>query len=147
MPAKHGRPHFEGLHVYPFSLRSQNAPPMMRAIYLALGLVMVALGIVGAFLPVMPSTIFLIFAVGFFARSSPRLEKWLLEHRHFGPPLRRWREHGAISLKGKLLAWSGMAFGYTIFLWSVQPDWPLTLAIAAFFMLSAAIVWSRPTME
>ena len=65
---------------------------MMRAIWLVLGCVMVALGVIGAFLPVMPTTIFLILAVGCFSRSSPGLEKWLLDSPTYGPSLRAWRE-------------------------------------------------------
>ncbi|WP_336297289.1 YbaN family protein [Sphingomonas sp. 7/4-4] len=71
-----------------------------RALWLALGWFFVLLGFVGALLPLMPTTIFLILAVGCFARSSPRLEAWLLDHRRFGPSLRAWRENGAIPRKG-----------------------------------------------
>ena len=70
----------------------------MRWLWFAAGWLMVALGFIGAMLPVMPTTIFLIMAVGCFARSSPRFERWLLEHPQFGRPLRQWREEGAISL-------------------------------------------------
>lgn len=90
---------------------------MMRAIWLVLGCVMVALGVIGAFLPVMPTTIFLILAVGCFSRSSPRLEKWLLDSPTYGPSLRAWREQGAVSRKGKTYATLGMAVGYALFWW------------------------------
>ncbi len=87
---------------------------------------MVALGFIGAFLPVMPTTIFLILAAGCFARSSPSLEAWLLHHPRFGTPLRQWREQGAISRKGKAYAAAGMAAGYASFCGAPGPAgrWP-----------------------
>lgn len=109
-----------------------------------MGWVMVALGIVGALLPVMPTTIFLILAVGCFARSSPRLEAWLLNHPKFGAPLRLWREQGAVSRKGKGFAVAGMALGYSAFAWSAHPSWPLLLGVGLFFAASAGWVLTRP---
>jgi hypothetical protein len=73
----------------------------MRSVYLVLGFIFIALGFVGAFLPVLPTTPFLILATTCFARSSPRLESWLLSHPRFGPSLRAWRERGAIPLRAK----------------------------------------------
>ena len=63
----------------------------MRFVYIAIGCVMVALGVVGIFLPLLPTTPFLLVAVWAFARSSPRLEAWLIHHPKLGPPLRDWR--------------------------------------------------------
>lgn len=106
---------------------------------------MVALGAIGAVLPLMPTTIFLIFAAWFFAKSSPRLEAWLLNHPQFGPVLRNWREKGAISARGKAAACGGMAFGFLVFLFAAKPGLWLGLGVAAFFAASAAYVLSRPT--
>ncbi|WP_448143485.1 YbaN family protein [Stenotrophomonas bentonitica] len=117
----------------------------MRWLWFCLGWVMVALGVIGALLPVMPTTIFLILAVGCFARSSPRFERKLLEHPRYGPSLRAWREQGAISRKGKAFAAGGMAFGFGMFLWGARPSWPLLLGVAVFFVGSAAYVLSRPS--
>lgn len=105
---------------------------------------MVALGVIGAVLPVMPTTIFLIMAAGCFARSSPRLEAWLLNHPRFGTSLRQWREQGAISRKGKACASAGMAAGYGLFFWSAHPSWPLAVLVGAAMTASAAWVLSRP---
>ena len=69
---------------------------LSRPAWLGLGLFFVLLGFIGALLPLMPTTIFLILAAGCFARSSPRLENWLLTHPHFGHHIVAWREKGAI---------------------------------------------------
>lgn len=117
---------------------------MLRPFYLTAGLVMLALGIIGAFLPLMPTTIFLIMATWFFARSSPRLENWLLNHRRFGPVIRDWQEQGAISPKSKALACTGIALGIVFFWIGARPGYWLWLAGAAFMGGSAAYVLSRP---
>lgn len=117
---------------------------MVRSLYLLLGLAMVGLGIVGAFLPLMPSTIFFILAVWFFARSSPRLEAWLLNHKRIGPTLLAWQREGAISDRAKILACSGMALGYVIFWFAARPGWPLAIGVALALLACAAYVISRP---
>ncbi|MBD0413614.1 YbaN family protein [Oryzicola mucosus] len=117
---------------------------LRRSGYLVLGFLMLALGVIGAVLPVMPTTIFLILAAWFFGRSSPRLEAWLLNHRRFGPSLRAWREEGAIPRRAKLLACLGMASGYGIFFITVQPGLWLALGVAVFMLGSAFYVTTRP---
>ena len=118
---------------------------MKRPAFFAAGCVLVAVGFVGAFLPLLPTTPFLILAAACFARSSPRLERWLLNHPQFGPTLRSWREHGAIPVKAKVFACIGMAGGYALFWWGHAPSLPLALAVAAVMIASAAFVLSRPS--
>ncbi|MCX8569266.1 MULTISPECIES: YbaN family protein [Hyphomicrobiales] len=114
-----------------------------RGVYFALGLLMLLLGIIGAFLPVMPTTIFVILAAWCFGRSSPRFEAWLLGHPTFGPPLRAWREEGAIPRRGKLMAWTGMAIGYGLF-WLSQPGAIVAFVVTLFFAAGALYVGTRP---
>ena len=114
-----------------------------RAVYLCLGLLMVGLGIIGAILPLMPTTIFLILAAWFFSRSSPRLEAYLMNSR-FGGSLRDWRENGAISRKSKSLALMGMSAGYAIFLVTSKSSVPLAIIVGALILACAAYVASRP---
>lgn len=115
-----------------------------RLIYLLLGFLMLLLGIIGAILPVMPTTIFIIMAAWFFGRSSPAFEARLLANPHFGPLLIKWRDKGAIPVRAKLFACGGMTFGYAIFWWSAQPGLWLALAVAIFMLASAIYVVSRP---
>src|SRR5690606_12798071 len=84
----------------------------MGAGWLALGLMLVGLGFIGAFVPLMPTTIFLILAAACFTRSSPRLEAWLLNHLPFGPTRRAWRAGGAVPRRAKIAACLGMAVGF-----------------------------------
>jgi uncharacterized protein len=115
-----------------------------RAGFLVLGVLMLTLGIIGVFLPVMPTTIFLILAAWFFGRSSPQLEAWMYDHQRFGPTLRQWREQGAVPVRAKLMAVSGIASGYGLFWFGSRPT-PFVAILVALFMLSAAIyVVSRP---
>lgn len=117
---------------------------MTHILYLCLGWLMVAFGIVGAFLPLMPTTVFLILASWFFARSSPQLEAWLVGHPRFGSTLRAWNESGAIPLGAKAMACAGMALGFSVFLVGARPDLWLALCVAGVFMASAVYVVSRP---
>ena len=88
----------------------------MRLIDRLLGMTAPGLGAVGAVLPIMPTVPFLLVAVYFFARSSPELEQRILDHPHFGPQVRDWRERRAISRRAKTLAILAMAAG-AVFTW------------------------------
>lgn len=71
---------------------------------LALGFSCVGLGVLGMFLPVLPTTIFLIIALWAFSKSSVRAHQWLFNHPRFGPQLQDWHRHKVIPLKAKVLA-------------------------------------------
>ncbi len=116
-----------------------------RGVFLALGIGFVVLGFVGAFLPVLPTTPFLIVAAGCFARSSPRLERRLLDHPRFGPLLRDWRTRGAIPVRAKLMALGGMAFGFLLFWFGGHPGPWLTTAVALLILVGLVYVFSRPS--
>lgn len=115
-----------------------------RWAWLTAGLLLAALGFVGALVPLMPTTIFLILAAGCFARSSPRLEAWLLEHPRYGPGLRAWRAEGAIGPRAKFAACAGMAAGYALFWWAVRPGLTTELAVGAALATCALFILGRP---
>jgi len=115
-----------------------------RMLFVVLGCLMLLLGLIGAFLPVMPTTIFLILAAWFFGRSSPRLEAWMLDHPRFGPVLRDWRAHGAMPCRAKLMACGGMATGYLLFFLGARPALWLAITVATFMIGCAAWIITRP---
>ncbi len=76
----------------------------MKAVWVSVGILMVILGVVGLFLPVVPTTPFLLLASACFVRSSPRLHAWLLGSRLFGPFLRDWEKHRGVRPHVKIVA-------------------------------------------
>lgn len=116
----------------------------MRIIYMALGWLMVGTGIAGVFLPVLPTTPFLLVALWCFTRSSPRLERWLLEHPRFGKPLKDWRQKGAIARRAKVAALTLMTISYAIFWFMTDPPPIRASIVAAVMCCSAAYVATRP---
>ncbi len=86
-------------------------PLWQRLVWGLAGAVSLAAGIVGIFLPLLPTTPFVLLAAFCFSRSSTRCERWLLQHKTFGPMIADWRSHHAIPLRAKQLAWSMMAIG------------------------------------
>lgn len=89
----------------------------MRPLWLAAGVISVALGLVGVALPLLPTTPFMILAAACFARSSPRLHDWLWTHRLFGPAIRDWHHHRAIPPVAKRAALAAMAAAFGLSLW------------------------------
>jgi len=118
----------------------------MRVVYFCLGCVLLALGAIGAVTPLLPTTIFLIGAAGCFARSSPRLEAWLLDHPQFGKTLRDWRSDGAISGPAKLMACAGMTIGFVVFWLSADPPALAAAGVAVLLLACAGYVVSRPAV-
>ena len=117
---------------------------MVRLASLVAGFLLLALGIIGAFLPLMPTTIFIILAAACFARSSARLERWLLGHKRFGSLIVAWRTERAIPRRAKVPAAIGMVLGYASFLIGARPGLLLNLFVLAIFAGCAWYVLSRP---
>ena len=76
----------------------------MKFLFAFLGSVSLVLGIMGVFLPVLPTTPFLLLAAALYMRSSQRLYDWLMSHKHLGAYIRNFREHKALSLRVKVVS-------------------------------------------
>ncbi len=102
-----------------------------------------ALGIIGAFVPIMPTVPFILLAAWAAARSSPRLSNWLEQHPTMGPYIREWRHGGVVRRSAKWTATLMMAGGAVIMLVFVRPLW-VPLAAIAVMASVATWLWLRP---
>lgn len=76
----------------------------MKLLWIILAWISLTLGVVGAILPILPTTPFVLLAAFLFSKGSPKLYQWLISHRLFGPPIRDWQAGLGISLKAKIMA-------------------------------------------
>lgn len=116
---------------------------LKRVLAICLGCVCVVIGVIGAVLPLIPSTPFFLCATGCFASASPRLEAWLMSFAFIRDPVIAWRARGAIALPAKLAASGGMSVSLVAYAASGAGLWPLCVA-AAILALCAAFIWTRP---
>ncbi|MDC7681975.1 YbaN family protein [Asticcacaulis sp. BYS171W] len=115
----------------------------MRIVLNILGLLFVALGIIGMFLPVMPTTVFWIIAAVIFARSNPEWERRIMAHPKFGPPIKAFRERGVIGRTAKIAAVGGMTVSSLIGFFTLRGVW--MWVPAGVCALCALYVLSRPS--
>ena len=121
-------------------------PPPGRVavlVYRAIGVVCVGLAIVGVFLPLMPTTVFLLIALWAFARGSPEWAERVRRHPRLGPYVRDWEERRAIPRRAKALAVGTMALSLTI-LWFASRNPILTGAVGAVLAVVGGYIVTRP---
>lgn len=82
---------------------------IIRYAYLVSGILLVAIGVIGIFLPLLPTTIFLILASACFVKSSPKANEWLKNNKYLGPYLKNYQEKNGLTIKSKIFT--------LIFLW------------------------------
>jgi uncharacterized membrane protein YbaN (DUF454 family) len=111
----------------------ENRNPAVRYALLTLGWLSVVLGVVGIFLPVLPTTPFLLLAAACFARSSERFYRWLVDHPKLGPWIRDYLDGNGIPLRGKVYAIGLMWLSISFSCYLVPMFWART------FMLTSAV--------
>ena len=116
---------------------------VVRSLYFATGAIATGLAVLGAVLPLLPTTPFLLVAAWAFARSSPRLEAWLIDHARFGPLIADWRREGAIARRVKRL--SAVVMLSTLALGALVGLSAAVLALqAVIFAAVSLFLWTRP---
>ena len=115
----------------------------IRWFYFILALVSLALGIVGAFLPILPTVPFILLSAWAAAKGSPRLLNWLESHPKYGPHIHDWRLGGVVSRKAKWAAPIMMSLSAVIILLTVAKPWARGFSIGTMVVVGAWL-WRRP---
>jgi hypothetical protein len=110
---------------------------------LVLGTASLGCGIAGLVLPLVPTTPFVSLSAFSFARSSPRLHRWLVRHQKFGPLIENWRRHGAIDRRSKIMAVTVMVLTPVITWMIGVPTWVLLVQIVV-LSVGLLFILSRP---
>jgi len=113
--------------------------------YKPLGFLFLGLAILGAVLPILPSTPFLLLSAWFFARSSEKWHRWLLESELFGPMLRNWEDNRCISIRTKVFAVLSMATVGSATVFLVLDDLTIRLITAGLMAIGAATILTLKT--
>ncbi len=114
-----------------------------RLLWRALAAACLLLGLVGVFVPVLPTVPFLLVAAWAGGRGWPALEAWLLAHPRYGEHIRRWRASGAVPRRVKWTATTMMLLSAGIIMVTPLPLW-LKVALPAAMGVVAAWLWCRP---
>ena len=119
----------------------------LRFLLITIGLASTGLGIIGIFVPLLPTTPFLLLAAACFARSSERFHSWLVNHNRLGPIIRGYLDGSGIPLRAKRIAialvWLTLPPSALLL---VPPVWAKTLLV----LLAISITWyllRLPTLQ
>ncbi|MBX3620873.1 MAG: YbaN family protein [Rhizobacter sp.] len=126
-------------HPHPSRLRSRG----QRLLWLAAGVLSLVVGVVGIFLPLLPTTPLVLLAAFCFSRGSERWEAWMLAHPRFGPMVHDWRRNRAVPLRAKQLATVMMAVSSIGTWWVIQSPWRWAPGLCC--LAVALWLWSLPT--
>ena len=115
-----------------------------RTLWAVAGGVSLILGLIGIPLPLLPTTPFLLLSAFCFSQSSERLHNWLMTHPHLSPPIKNWQRHGAISIKGKIMAAISMLAAIAISYLLGVPFYIIAIQIIILFCV-CGFLFTRPS--
>ena len=138
----------EGLPgTHPDEAVKPQATGLKRLVFIGLGFLFTGIGIVGIFVPLLPTTPWLLLASWFFARSSPRFHRWLRTWPLTGPVIRDWETHRGVRLKVKIAAITllVLVMGSSIYFGRLGPG--LSIMLVCFGIIGATVVICLPRIK
>jgi len=119
---------------------------MKKLAMFSLAWISLALGVLGIFLPLLPTTPFVLVAAYGFSKSSDRFHQWLLNHRIFGRLVRDWESSGVIRLNAKILATVSIVVMLSISFYFIQLSLMPTIMILLSVSCVMLFIWTRPSL-
>lgn len=120
-------------------------PAPVRHLYTFAGLLSVGLAVVGTVLPFVPTVPLVLLAGFFFSRSSERFDRWLVEHRVFGPIIRDWRAGLGFTVRAKVLAAFAIMVSFSLTLFVAVESTSGRIGMIALAISVISYIVSRPT--
>lgn len=122
-------------------MRQNSSPPLKlkKYIYIALGWLSFSIGVIGVFLPLLPTVIFWIIAVWLWSKGAPELMEKVYQHPKHGASIKAFMLHGVVSRKAKTAAVVSMAISYSLFQIFVRPGMLAGAGVAV--ILSVIALW------
>ena len=120
---------------------------VVRGLLWLAGSVSLALGIIGVVVPGLPTTPFVLLAAACYAKASPRLHAWLLNHRWTGPMLRDWESDRSLTRRNKAIAVGSMLLMVSFSIWSFRGRVIAQLVLLALGAIGAWVVLRIPTRK
>ena len=116
---------------------------LISLMWVALAGLSFSIGVLGIFLPLLPTTVFMLMAVYCASKGSPRFEAWIRSQEYVGPLLVNWEQERAIPRRAKLAAVSMLALSALIVIWSLGQGW-LRWAVVVLLFVIALWLATRP---
>lgn len=120
---------------------------MRKPVIRFLGFAFLGIALLGVFLPLLPTTPFVLLSAGCFAQSSERMHRWILANETFGPMVRDWEDKRCVSCRVKAIAIASMAVVGSISVFLVLESNAIRLAGAAMLLLGCGVVLSLQTCK
>jgi uncharacterized protein len=128
-------------------VRREHGSRLVRGLLLAAGTLALALGVLGIFLPLLPTTPFVLLAAACYARGSHRFHAWLLSNRTFGPMVYEWERHRSLPYRTKITAIALMSATLAVsIVFFVRIPW-LKVLLAVFGVGLAAWMYRIPSRD